>query len=278
MSKLILVEGIPGSGKTTAARFVCEWLQNHDKQVALFLEGNWSHPADFESVACLSEPEYAELLARFPEQGDFLAHQAWEEAGEWFFSYSKMQQEHTAHIPRALFEALARFEIYDLPAGKHRRLLLQNWHKFAARAATEDLVYVFECCFMQNPTTTLLARHNLPGDIVRQHVMALAKAIGPLQPKLVYLARQDVGSTLKAVRRERPQGWADFVTWYLTEQAYGRAHGLRGFEGVIGFYAMRQAFELDLLKTLPISSVVISDDLDWGTRYESLLAFLEERT
>jgi hypothetical protein len=278
MTNLILVEGIPGSGKTSAARFVCEWLQNHDKQVALFLEGDLSHPADFESVACLSEPEYAELLARFPEQGDFLAHQARQEAGEWFFSYRKIQHEYGAHIPQALFEALAHFEIYDLAAGQHRRLLLQNWQNFAARAATEDLVYIFECCFMQNPITTLLARHNLPRAIVRQHMLALAEAIGPLQPKLIYLARQDVGATLEAVRRERPQGWADFVTRYLTEQAYGKAHGLRGFEGVISFYAIRQAFELDLLNTLPTSSVVISDELDWGARYESLIAFLEERT
>jgi hypothetical protein len=274
-TKLILIEGVPGSGKTSTARFICDWLEKHGKRPVLFLEGDWHHPADYESVACLTGPEYTELLEQFPEQASFLAQQTWQEDGEWFFSYRKMQHEHGAHMPDALFETLAHFEIYDLPSDRYRRLLLQNWQKFAARAATEDLVYVFECCFLQNPTTTLLARHNLPEAMVRQHIRALAQAIDPLQPKLIYLARQDVAATLEAVRRERPQAWTDFVTWYLTGQDHGKAHGLSGFEGVIGFYAMRQVFELDLLRTLPISSVVISDDLDWAARYKNLVLFLE---
>jgi hypothetical protein len=41
------------------------------------------------------------------------------------------------------------------------------------------------------------------------------------------------------IRRKRPQGWADFVTWYLPEQEYGSAHGLSGYDGVIEFYARR---------------------------------------
>ena len=277
-TKLILIEGIPGSGKTTTARFVCDWLEKRGKHPALFLEGDWHHPADYESVACLTGSEYTELLAQFPDQADFLAHQAWQEDGEWFFRYHELQYEHGDHRPAALFETLARFEIYNLPADRHRRLLLKSWQKFAARAATEDLVYVFECCFLQNPTTTLLAWHNLPEAAVRHHVLSLAQAVGPLQPKLIYLARQDVAATLESSRAERPQGWADFVTWYLTEQDFGQARGLRGFDGVIDFYAMRQALELDILRTLPVSHVILSDSLDWDVRYENLTFFLEEKS
>ena len=274
-TKLILVEGIPGSGKTTTARFVCDWLEEHGKHPALFLEGDWHHPADYESVACLTGPEYAELLAQFPDQADFLAQQAWQEDGEWFFRYHELQYEHSDHRPAALFETLARFEIYNLPAEKHWRLLLKSWQKFAARAASEDLVYVFECCFLQNPTTTLLAWHNLSETAVRQHVLSLAQAVGPLQPKLIYLARQDVAATLESARAERPKGWIDFVTRYLTEHDYGQAHGLHGFEGVIDFYALRQALELDILRTLPVASRVIVDDLDWDVRYGAIASFLE---
>lgn len=272
-TKLILIEGIPGSGKTSAARFVCDWLTQHGKRPRLFLEGDWQHPADFESVACLDYAEYADLRAQFPAQADFLAQHARQENGEWFFSYRQMQHEHSEQ-PDAFFENLARFEIYSLPAQKHQRLLLQNWRKFVANALEQDVVYVFECCFLQNPITILLAYHNLPVETVRQHILALADIVSPLVPKLVYLARQDVGATLEAVHRERTPEWADFVTWYLTGQDYGKAHNLSGFEGVIAFYAMRQAFELDVLKSLPLSSVVIADDNDWDRRYANLASFL----
>ena len=275
-TRLVLIEGIPGSGKTSTARFVCDWLEERGARTALFLEGDWDHPADYESVACLTGAEVAALRAQFPDQAGFLAHQARQENGEWFFSYHKMQHGYGEHVPAALFEALARFEIYDLPAEKHQRLLLQSWQTFAARAAAEELVYVFECCFLQNPTTTLLARHNLAQETIRQHVLALSRIISPLQPKLVYLARQDVGATLESVRRERPQEWADFVTWYLTGQAYGTAHGLSGFDGVIDFYTARQSLELDLLSVSPISSALVFDDFSWDVRHKRVASFLKE--
>ena len=49
----------------------------------------------------------------------------------------------------------------------------------------------------------------------------------------------------------------DFVTWYLTEQEYGKSHHLSGFEDVIQFYEMRQKLEVDILSELPIQQLVI---------------------
>jgi hypothetical protein len=273
--KLVFVEGIPGSGKSTTARFVCDWLEAHGQRPALFLEGDWDHPADFESVACLDEQEYVALQAQFPEQAGFLAQHGWQEDDVWFFSYRKLHHEHGEQMSGALFEALARFDIYDLPVEKHHQLLVQRWRNFAARAIVEDCVYVFECCFLQNPLTTLLARHDLPVDAVYQHVFALAEIIAPLHPRLIYLAQNDVRATLETIRRQRPQEWADFVTWYLTGQSYGKTHGLSGFAGVADFYAMRQVLELEFLQMLPIASIVLSDSDDWDARYRQLVAWLD---
>ena len=274
-SKLILVEGIPGSGKTTTARFVCDWLEQHGQFAILFQEGDWNHPADFESVACLDEHDYAEIRAQFPDQTEFLAQHARQEDGDWYFSYQKMQSEHGAQVPDKLFEDLAHFEIYNLPAEKHQRLLLQNWQKFAARAVADQVVYVFECCFLQNPITTLLACHNLSIETVHQHILALAESVKALQPKMIYLAPDNPRLTLDNIRKERPQEWADYVTGYLTEQEYGKAHGLNGFEGVIQFYTIRQSLELAFLPTLPMPSITISDVADWQIRYGYLESFLE---
>ncbi len=275
MMKLVLVEGIPGSGKSTTARFVCDWLENHGQRPVLFLEGDWDHPADFESVACLDEREYAALQAQFPKQAAFLAEHAWREEDAWFFNYRRLEHEHAGQVPDALFAALAHFEIYDLPAEKHQRLLLKRWRNFTARAVTEELFYVFECCFLQNPLTTLLARHNLPTKTVYQHVFTLAEIVAPLQPRLIYLAQTDVRATLETIRQQRPQEWADFVTWYLTGQAYGKRHGLGGWGGVTDFYAARQALELEFLQTLPIDSLILSDSADWNERYRRLAVWLE---
>jgi hypothetical protein len=227
-------------------------------------------------VACLDEREYTDLLGQFPNQAEFLKSQARSINNELFFSYRKMQHEHSEQCPDDLFKALARYEIYDLPVEKHIRIMKHGWQSFVERALQDNFVYIFECCFLQNPITTLLARHNLPIEEIHQHVLTLSEIIQPLQPKLVYLAPHDPRATLENIRAERPQEWADFVTWYLTEQEYGKTHGLSGFKGVADFYAFRQTLELEFLPTLPLPSVTLSDDSDWQTRYKKLETYLEE--
>ena len=273
-SRLILVEGIPGSGKTSTARFVRDWLEQHGQRTSLFLEGDWRHPADFESMACLDEGEYAELQNQFPEQTSFLAEHALAVRGEWFFSYRQLQREYGDEIPDALFEALAKFEVYNLPAPKYQRLLRQRWRDFSATARAQDTIYIFECCFLQNPITTLMVYHNFPLDAVQEYIGGLADIIRPLAPRLVYLEQTNIPATLESIRRQRPPEWADFVTGYLTEQAYGAQHGLHGFAGVIDFYTIRQTLELELIQTLPIPSLLVSNAMDWEARYQYLAAFL----
>jgi hypothetical protein len=276
-SRLILIEGIPGSGKTSTARFVRDWLERHGQHTSLFLEGDWHHPADFESMACLDEGEYAELRNQFPEQTSFLGEHALAVRGEWFFSYRQLQHEYGDGVPDALFEALAKFDVYNLPAQKYQRLLRQRWQDFSATARAQDTIYVFECCFLQNPITTLLAYHNLPLDAVQEYIEVLADIIRPLAPRLIYLEQTNIPATLESIRRQRPAEWADFVIGYLTGQAYGAQHGLHGFAGVIDFYTIRQALELDLIQTLPIPSLRVSDMVDWEARYQYLAAFLERQ-
>ena len=64
-TKLIMVEGIPGSGKSSTARFITESLQSQGIQHELFLEGDFDHPADCESMACFTQATFNELLAKY---------------------------------------------------------------------------------------------------------------------------------------------------------------------------------------------------------------------
>lgn len=275
-AKLFLVEGIPGAGKTTTARFIQGWLEERGQETAFFQEGDWNHPADFELAACLDAAQYADLRSQFPEQAALLEEQGWIENGEWFIFYRKLQHEFGENLPAGLIDALEKYEIYDLPAEQHTRLLQQRWQSFADRAVKEDRAYVFECCFLQNPVTTLLARHDLSTREIFRHIRELSDLVEPLFPRLIYLVQNDVRASLEKIRAERPKEWARFVTWYLTEQAYGKRQGLSGFEGVVRFYEMRQQVELDYLHLLPIKWVVVPDDVSWAERYQRIETFLSK--
>ena len=120
-----------------------------------------------------------------------------------------------------------------------------------------DEVTLLGCCLLQNPLTVLLARHDADPQFARQHIEKLTEIIRALNPLVVYLQPQNVTRVLQHVRAERPKEWADFVTWYLTEQEYGKSHNLRGYAGVIKFYEMRQKLEIEILRSLPIHQLII---------------------
>lgn len=64
--RLILVEGIPGSGKTTLANKIKDYLENKGLTAVLFNEGD-AHPADLSWQAYLTTDEYNQLLLDYPD-------------------------------------------------------------------------------------------------------------------------------------------------------------------------------------------------------------------
>ena len=257
-TKLILLEGIPGSGKSSAGEFVQGLLQRQGHAVRFWREGDFDHPADFEGVAGLSEATYQDLLARYPHLADLLQTHLTVRGADYLLSYRKLQHNHPEAMPPALVDELARRDVYDgLPMAEYCRLALDRWRDFCQAAAQSDTVTILECCLLQNPLTVLLARHDADPQAAREHIARIASIIRPLHPLVIYLSPCDARAALDRVRAERPIEWADFVAWYLAGQAYGQTHPVAGWEGVIQFYEMRQRLEVELLAELPLPSLVI---------------------
>ena len=272
-SKLVVVEGIPGSGKTTAAKFIRDWLAGQGAQTALYLEGDLDHPADFESVVCLTESEFIGVLKQFPHSQRILEKQSVIRDGERFINYRKLQLEFAEQLPDQLIRQLSQYEIYELSIAKFHRLLLERWQEFAAHAAQSDDVYIFECCFLQNPLTMYLGRHDAGLAAAREHILETADIIRSLHPILIYLHPGEAGETLRRVAQVRPQEWLDFVIAYHTQQGHGKAQGWQGFEGMVKFYEMRQAIELELLPHLPLDTLLVPH-MDWEQDQARIAGYL----
>jgi hypothetical protein len=97
-----------------------------------------------------------------------------------------------------------------------------------------------------------------------------------MDPLLVYLDAGDPATVLEAAAAERPAEWLELVIGYHTEQGYGLARGLRGFDGLVEFMRHRREVELDLLPSLPVRTLRLDvSGRDWTARYADLVAFLE---
>ncbi len=275
-TKLILLEGIPGSGKSTAGNYLQSSLEKAGLSVRFWHEGDFDHPADFEGVACLTGAQYRHLLACHPELEERFEEHLTIHGADHLLKYRKLQQMHPDQIQSRLIVELSGYDVYDgLPMQEYCRLAIQRWREFEKNAESSEEITILECCFLQNPLTVMLARHNADGSCVREQVMEMAAILEPLTPLVIYLQPNDVTAALHHVRAERPREWADFVTWYLTGQAYGKAHHLQGYAGVIQFYEMRQKLEVDLLCDLSIRSLILKHSgAEWEHCYREIMAFV----
>lgn len=274
-AKLIVVEGVPGAGKSTTAVLIKEHLDSLGIPARLYCEGDLDHPADFESVAWLDRAGFVALLARYPAQAGLLQACVQVADDDHFLPYRKMQLAHGAALPDDLFTELAQHDVYKLPAADYCRLSAERWAEFAAAAERDDAVTIFECCLIQNPLTVLLAVHDASADFASAHVRRLAQTVLDLNPAVIYLYQRDLRATLERAAGERPQEWLEFVIGYLTGQAYGQVRGLAGFDGMVRFYEDRRAVELPLLYRLPAQTMVLDvSDLDWRRCEREVRAFV----
>lgn len=267
-SRLIVVEGIAGSGKSTLARHLGDLLAGRGIPHRVVLEGDLDHPADFESVAWLPQSGFAALCDRHPVDAATMAGASVPYEGGVLIPYGKLQAAGSAD--QAALRELAAHDIYEQPADDFRRLALRRWQEFARIAAAEPDVWVFDCCLLQNPITTLVIKHNADDLVVRDHLRAVVDAVADLDPIVVHLNPGDIRATLDRVVPQRSATWWDYFVGYHTEQAYGRAHELNGIDGTVRALQARQLLEEDLLASLPIRSIRIDTSAGWAAARTAL--------
>ena len=254
--KLILVEGVPGSGKTTIAQHIQETLEAQGVRHHLFLEGHPDHPADYEATAYFSAQEFAHLLQQFPKQEELLKRLVEQRDGACFVPFLRPYR--AGEISEELLAVLGDHDVYELDSVVlHRQCITKRWESFASQAAGGEATYIFECCFLQNPLVVLWGKHNRLTQALDQ-VRTLSDLIRPLNPFLIYLATGDVRATLEKAREERPQAWVEHVSAYFSEQAWGIDEGVEGYEGIIRFHELRQPLDLELLSSLELDTLILN--------------------
>jgi hypothetical protein len=253
-TKLILVEGLPGSGKTMTAQVIADILkeQKNGAEPALFLEGNLDHPADYESVAFLSESEFDALCAQSSEFENVLRKHSTRIGDDYFFPYRKLNSDE-------LMVQLAPKDVYELPLEKHMAVIRDKWAAFAKKAQSEDKTYIFECAFIQNPVTAAMIKYNAPKAEVIRYVNQLATLIEPLNPVLVYVNQVDSERSFRKAIDERPKAWINSFIDYYTAQGYGLARGFSGLDGTLEVLHARKNLEFEIIDQLAIKKEIIDN-------------------
>ena len=267
-----MVEGLPGSGKSTTARGIAAWLAEQRVEVEHWPEGRTDHPVDFEQVAVLSAADLHACQSESPATSRALLGAAEPFGDVWLVRYQARPG-----LPPYLVERLRRHDAYDgdVPVEVHTRVLTDSWRRFGA--TEPGAVQVWECVLLQNPGCALVARADQPVDALRRHVEGLVEAVRAHHPALVYLDTGDPGPALERAAAERPTEWLESVIDYHTSQGLGLRCGYRGFDGYVEFMRRRREMELQILEGLDLPMLVLQvGDGRWDEHTSAIRAFVAD--
>jgi len=277
-NRLILVEGIPGVGKTTIAKHIKNHLDEKNIKSKLYLEGNLEHPADYESVACLDEKVFNDLINKYDINEEIISEYITRENTDYFINYGMILKNKIYNDNKLFLKALMSNDVYSLPIQKFIRVTKDKWKRFVKASENESCVYILECCFMQNPLTTMLAYHNQSEDVIKNHINNLSRIIDPLNPLIIFLEPKDIKETLDYIKINRSKEWYNFVEDYITNQAYGKENELKGYDGVITFYSHLKKIALESYALLNCGKIkLVSSKINWNKNDKKINAFIEQQ-
>jgi len=260
-TKLILFEGIPGSGKTTTSQLLHASFKEHGTDSAVFVEGS-EHPIDLPFYAYLTTSEFMELLSKYPQQADWLKQIS---VIEDAYALTPYQSTEPDSRDDSLLEYLRSKEFCysDRPVvsfDTFKEVFCKRFEKFAASAKKQDTVTIFESVLFQHQIHDI---HRLYPEVSEREIIEylgkLAHIIKPLNPVLFYLSQSSVNESLEhtANIRSKPK-WAA--------------------EETIAYYIRRKKLEMDAIKELPFYSRVIDNtDRDYDNMMATILRTLLEK-
>lgn len=269
-TKLILVEGIPGSGKTTFAKKIAEYYTRRGETAKLYLEGD-SHPADLAWQACIPAGKLEAVLAPYEAlREEILRHTHFSE-GYAVIAYTRVKTDNFV-----FYQDMANYEVCDNRTSMdvYKSLHQKRWAAFGREACGKNERTVFECAFLQNHLSELLFFRLFDRPRILTYFKELIRTVEKLHPVLVYLSQPDVRETITRVAKQRVSehgNWIDAFIQYFETSPYGKAHRIEGLDGAVRCLEERKSIEQEVMWALPVRSILLENPgYDWEAVWRKL--------
>jgi len=235
IKQLILLEGLPGTGKTTATQTLFDGLSSIGEDIVALFEGDDRIPCDFYEMAGIPVKEYDAFHAlhsditealwgvsmrtanyvylRLDRCSDFIA----EAFRKWDMGDERNQQVDVLHYVACALERLD--------------------HWVSLNVGNENTV-IIDSGFLQNPINELLFR-GASDEAVRSFILETMKRVKPLHPFCFYLRRENAETAMTFARQAKGDAWSAGIDALLE------------MPGCANFFEHRFELELDLLPSMP---------------------------
>ena len=273
-TRLIMLEGLPGTGKSTNSHFLSMQLDREGKKIKWIHEVARPHPVLFFSEASLTHEEYASFLKAHPHAGPALNRIAVFRKNTVGIDLLELEWTYMDALGTDAFQALQKYDVWTLPLDQYTGLALEKWAYFTEKAlAAEDEVYILDSGIFQFQIFTYLLK-NAPYQDIERFILNLIETVKPLHPSLLYFYREDANATLDFLEKLRGGQCMENIWMRDKAEPYYRdkpagAEGTRRFLLDYAHIAKQLFHAADCRKR----SIEITGQ-DWETYENEILSFL----
>ena len=235
--KLIFVEGLPGTGKTTLSEYIFNLLINHGIKTELLLEDNAKIPSNFRDIAGISK----NININVPFDNCQVV-----ETENYFFVNIRNCDDENATL-------LTKYDIGDefnkLVSVQEYVQCTLEWWRYWVEVSIWDSVLVLDSAFLQCPINEMIFRGASDAEIT-EYIRCIAEIIEPYNPICIYLRRESAEIAIDFAKAVKGEVWAK---------------GLDGLEkiGCSDLFERRFSLENTLISEVP-NIVCTITDFDWS--------------
>jgi hypothetical protein len=273
-SRLIFLEGLPGSGKSTNSRILMTNLDQSNKQVKWVHEVARPHPTLFFHEACMTFEEYNELIQVFPELQSCLESTKIVRKHSISIDLLEIEWEFGNKIRSEAIEALKKFDVWNFSLEKYINVALEKWQCFVDFVKEEqDLIVILDSSIFQFQIYTFLEK-NTPYVILKDFIKQLFCIISDLNPTLVYLYQENVENAIQSLEKNRGIEFFYRIWERDQHQPYfqNRPKGAEGYRVFLRDYHKTAQM---LFEQTPFSKIAIEiSNGDWDKYVADMMSFI----
>ena len=202
MNRLILLEGLPGTGKTTNSSRLFEQLVRNGWDVRWLHEVSQPHPTLFFSECCMTKEEYRLFTEKYPEAAGMLDDIAEVRATTVGIDYLTAARRMPGREKAAWYRELLRYDVMDFPLERYEPAACEKWEAFANTALRTDTVYILDSSVFQYQIFTFLL-NGADARRLARFVRGIMDMLRPLHPALIYLYREKTEDSIAFMIKQR---------------------------------------------------------------------------
>ena len=276
-SQLIMIEGLPSTGKTTNARFIHIQLERNGINAKWIHEVAMPHPVLFFDEVGFTHDEYREFLQLFPEAADVLNKIAIIKKSTVGIHLPEIQWYYMDEIGEEVYQALLKYDVWQFPLDTYEKFALEKWAHITENALkNRGEVYIIDSALFQFQIFSFLFK-NRPYEDLQNFIDRIVNILQPLNPCLIYLYRENTEATIDYLEKDRGASYLEYLWQRDKAQPYyeGKPPGAGSFKQFLRDYAGMAELLFDAFPANKLS-LDISDG-NWNCREDEMLSFLSVR-